>query len=129
MSTIFSRIIAGEIPAQKVYEDDRLIAILDINPIQKGHTLLIPKKPYRWLEECDDELIAHLFLTAKELMINMKQTLGCEYVHLNVEGVDVPHVHVHLIPSTTAEKNGQWNHVSYAEGEMEAYQKKLAMNI
>lgn len=129
MSSIFSRIISGEIPADKLYEDEHLIAILDINPIQKGHTLLIPKQEVRWVEQMDDPLWTHTFLVAKKMMEYMKVQLGCDYVQLVVEGVEVAHAHVHLIPSTLQIKNQEWHHVSYREWEVQHYKEKLTMNI
>lgn len=129
MSSIFSRIISGEIPAIKLYEDDHLLAILDVNPVQKWHTLLIPKKEIRWVEQLDEDLYSHLFAVAKKMMQHMKDTLHCEYVQLVVEWVEVPHAHIHLIPSMLSVKNQEWHHVSYAEWEKEDYSDKLRLSI
>lgn len=128
MSTIFTRIIDGEIPAQKIYEDDMVIAILDIEPVQKWHMLVITKHPYPWMQECDDASLSHAFLTAKKLMTHMKEKLWCDYVHLVVEWVQVPHFHIHLIPSMLPVKNAEWHHTKYEAGEMADYQAKLQMN-
>lgn len=125
MSTIFERIVAREIPAKIVYEDDMLLAFLDINPIQKWHTLLITKHPYQRMQDVDDATLAHAFLTAKKLMQHMKEKLGVEYIHLVVEWVEVPHFHIHLIPSMIAHKNAHREHHAYEEGEMDGYQQKL----
>lgn len=129
MPTIFERIIAGEIPSNKLYEDDKMIIIMDIHPVQKGHVLLIPKKVSTWLDECDDETVIHLMLMAKKMMKHMKSVLTCDYVHLVVEGVEVPHVHIHLIPSMLPVKNAEWHHVTYDEGEMDIYKEKLQLDI
>ncbi len=85
MKTLFTRIIEGEIPAQKIYEDDTVISILDINPIQKGHALVITKTPYAGMWECDEETLAHAFSVAKKLMIHMKNILNAEFVQVLVE--------------------------------------------
>ncbi len=96
--TIFEKIIDREIPADIVYEDDRVIAFLDISPVSKGHTLLITKSPYPWMTDTPDDDVANIFVTAKKLMIAMKSGIGCDYVQVGVVGKDVPHFHIHLIP-------------------------------
>lgn len=96
--TTFEKIIAREIPADIVYEDDISLAFLDINPVTKGHTLLISKLPYQWMTDVPDELVAKLFIKAKHIMLAMKERLGCDFVHVGVVGTDVPHFHIHLIP-------------------------------
>lgn len=127
MATLFERILAGEIPAQKIYEDDKVFAILDINPVQKGHVLLITKFPYRWIQDCDDETLAHAFVVVKKIIHHMKETLGCDYVNVVIEGLEVPHMHIKLIPSMASVKNAEWHHSEYEEGEMEQYAQKLQM--
>jgi len=96
--TIFSKIITREIPATIVYEDDLMIAFLDIAPISKGHTLLVTKEQHAWMDEAPDELIGKIFIQAKRIIQAMKQGIPCDYVQLGVVGVDVPHFHIHLIP-------------------------------
>lgn len=96
--TIFGKIIRGEIPATKVYEDEQFLAFLDINPVTKGHTLLIPKQQYTWIHEVPDELIALIFVKAKELINALRKGLPCDYVQVGVVGNEVPHFHIHLIP-------------------------------
>jgi histidine triad (HIT) family protein len=85
MSTIFTRIIQGEVPSHKIYEDSKCQAFLDINPITKGHTLLVPREEYTWMTDTPDELISHLFIVAKQLMQQMKQHLGANHVQLHIE--------------------------------------------
>lgn len=94
---VFCSIAAGQIPSTKVYEDNTVLAFLDIHPKGPGHILLIPKEHYRWFEEMPDELYDHVFRTAKKLSLDMK-TKGADHVQLGIVGKDVPHVHVHLIP-------------------------------
>ncbi len=95
---IFCKIGAGEIPHNKVYEDPNFIAFLDINPVNKGHTLLIPKKHSVWMHDTEDEIIEEIFKLSKKLMKAMIKGLPCDYVQVTVIGKDVPHFHVHLIP-------------------------------
>lgn len=97
--TIFNKIIRGEIPATKVYEDDKFLAFLDINPVTKGHTLLIPKIGYGRIEYVPEEVLSSIILQAKKIIVAMKQSLSCDFVQLEVVGKDVPdHFHIHLIP-------------------------------
>jgi histidine triad (HIT) family protein len=98
MKTVFEKIIDGEIPATKVYEDDKFLAFLDINPVYLGHTLLIPKTKYTWMQEAPDELIGEAFITAKKLMLAIKTGLLADLVQVGVVGKDVPYFHIHLIP-------------------------------
>ncbi len=96
---IFCKIIAGEIPTKKTFEDEQFIAFLDIHPHSPGHTLLIPKEHYQWFYDLPDELSDHLFRRSKILAKKIKEEYGSDYVRLSIAGDQVPHVHVHLIPS------------------------------
>jgi histidine triad (HIT) family protein len=96
--TVFSKIINRELPASIVFEDDISIAFLDIEPVTKGHTLLVSKEGYPWMTDVPDEIIMGLFVRAKKIMNAMKSSLGVDYVQLNIVGTDVPHFHIHLIP-------------------------------
>ncbi len=95
---IFCKIAKGEIPADKVYEDDKVIAFLDIHPKAPGHTLLIPKEHHRWFYEMPDAIAADLFNAAKLVALKLKADYSSDFVRLGIVGTDVPHVHVHLIP-------------------------------
>ncbi len=122
MSSIFTRIINREIPASIVYEDDICIAILDINPVQKWHTLVIPKQELEWMDDYDDATIAHCMVIAKNIMKHQKHMLaGLTHVYLVVEGLEVPHRHIHLIPSYEDTPQVHWPHVTYAQWETESY--------
>jgi histidine triad (HIT) family protein len=126
MSCIFCKIIAGEIPAAKVYEDDKCLAFLDIKPVNPGHVLLIPKEHYPTMVETPDDLVAYLFIKAKALMPVIKQTMQADYVAVSVVGVDVPHFHIHLIPRRFDDGlAGFWPTKTYAEGEMVATAEKI----
>ena len=100
---IFCKIGRGEIPANKIYEDDKAVAFLDIHPKGPGHALVIPKEHYRWFEEMPDELYTHVFKVVKELALKMKAD-GADHVQVGIVGKDVPHVHVHLIPRTPGQR-------------------------
>ena len=99
--TIFTRIIKGEIPSYKVAEDDRYYAFLDINPLKKGHTLVSPKLPEPeadYIFDLDDDLLAGMMVFAKKVAVGIKAATGCKRVGVAVLGMEVNHVHVHLIP-------------------------------
>ncbi len=98
MATIFSRIIAGEIPSYKVAEDDRYYAFLDINPLAKGHTLVVPKQEVDYFYDLDDETLAGMIKFAKRVAANIKRETGCTKVATVVLGLEVAHAHIHLIP-------------------------------
>ena len=98
MATIFSRIVAGEIPSYKVAEDENYYAFLDINPLAKGHTLVIPKKEVDYLFDLDDDTLVGLTIFAKKIAHKIKEQTGCVKVAMVVLGLEVPHAHIHLIP-------------------------------
>jgi histidine triad (HIT) family protein len=98
MATIFTKIINGEIPCYKIAEDDRFLAFLDIHPLAKGHTLVIPKQETDYLFDLDDELIAGLFVFAKKTARAIDSVMDCKRVGVAVLGLEVPHAHIHLIP-------------------------------
>ena len=98
MASIFSRIVAGEIPCYKVAEDDRYFAFLDINPMVKGHTLVIPKREVDYIFDLEDDELAGLHLFAKKIAVAMKDAFPCQRIGMAVLGMEVPHTHIHLIP-------------------------------
>ncbi len=100
--SIFTRIIKGEIPCEKVYEDDTVVAMLDIHPIQPGHILVIPKVQLSHFDDLDDETYAQVFAVVKKAAKRIKEVLNPGRVCLRIEGFDVPHVHVHVYPCDTA---------------------------
>jgi histidine triad (HIT) family protein len=100
---IFCKIGRKEIPTKPVYEDEKFIAFLDINPVREGHTLLIPKKHYRWFTDLPNDLYDEMFRTAKTLSIKMKEDYQADYVRLGIVGKDVPHTHIHLVPQKIEE--------------------------
>ena len=98
MATIFSKIIKGEIPSYKIAEDDRFFAFLDIHPLAKGHTLVIPKQEVDNLFDLDDETYKDLWLFAKKIARALDRSMTCERVGVAVVGLEVPHAHIHLLP-------------------------------
>ena len=98
MATIFSRIVAGEIPSYKVAEDEQFYAFLDINPLAKGHTLVIPKREVDYIFDLDDEEIAAMQVFAKKVACAIKRAFPCIKVGQAVLGLEVPHAHIHLVP-------------------------------
>ncbi len=98
MASIFTKIVNGEIPSYKVAEDENYYAFLDINPLQKGHTLVIPKKEIDYLFDLTNEELAGLMLFAKKVAKGIDKSIPCQRVGVAVLGLDVPHAHVHLVP-------------------------------
>ena len=103
--SIFTKIIKGEIPCYKIYEDDKTLAFLDIHPKQPGHTLVIPKKQVEFVWDLDDDDYRAVMATAKKVALHIRNTLGKPYVGELVVGVDVPHAHVHVYPFSTIEES------------------------
>ncbi len=98
MASIFTKIVRGEISAHKVAEDGMFLAFLDINPLAKGHTLVIPKKEVDNLFDLDDDTYRDLWLFAKKVAVALGNTMTCERVGVAVVGLEVPHAHIHLVP-------------------------------
>ena len=96
--TIFSRIIAGEIPCYKIAEDERFFAFLDINPMTKGHTLIIPKIEEDYIFKLDDKILADMMLFSKKLALAIEKAVPCVRIGVAIIGLEVPHAHIHLIP-------------------------------
>lgn len=101
MATIFSKIIAGEIPCYKVAENDDYFAFLDINPLAKGHTLVVPKCETDYIFDLDDQTLGGMVVFAKQIAAKIEKMTGCKKVAMVVLGLEVPHAHIHLIPMNT----------------------------
>ena len=126
MATIFSHIIAGEIPCYKVAEDDRFFAFLDINPVAKGHTLIVPKIEEDYLFDLDDVTLQAYILFAKKVAKAIEKAVPCKRVGVAVIGLDVPHAHIHLVPlNSEADINFAKEKLKLAPEEM----KSIAYNI
>ena len=98
MTTIFSKIVKNEIPSYRIAEDDRFYAFLDINPLAKGHTLVIPKKEVDYLFDLEDDLLAGMNVFAKKVARAIEKVITCKRIGVAVLGLEVPHAHIHLIP-------------------------------
>ena len=98
MTTIFSKIVKNEIPSYRIAEDDRFYAFLDINPLAKGHTLVIPKKEVDYLFDMEDDLLAGMNVFAKKIAKAIEKVVACKRIGVAVLGLEVPHAHIHLIP-------------------------------
>lgn len=101
MASIFSKIVAGQIPAHKVAETSEYLAFLDINPLTEGHLLVIPKKEVDYLFDLDSEIYVGLMMFAQIVAVGLKKAIPCERIGLTVIGLEVPHAHIHLIPMNT----------------------------
>ena len=106
MATIFTKIVEGQIPSYKIYEDKKFYAFLDINPMAKGHTLVIPKQEVDYLFDIDDTMLSEMVVVAKKIAKAMEQAVACTRVGMMVIGLEVPHAHIHLIP---IQKEGDMN--------------------
>ena len=129
MSSIFTKIINGDIPAYKIAEDDNFLAFLDINPNAKGHTLCIPKQETDKIFDLDHELYLGLMKFSKEIAIALEKTVPCERVGMAVVGLEVPHAHVHLIPLNEMDEMRFINKVSLSKDEFEALAKSIHENL
>ncbi len=98
MTSIFSKIIRGEIPSYKVAEDDQFIAFLDIRPLAKGHTLVVPKQEVDYIFDLKDELLADMMIFSKKVGLAIEKVIPCKRMGMTVLGLEVPHAHIHLVP-------------------------------
>jgi histidine triad (HIT) family protein len=115
---LFCKIVSGEIPCVKIWEDEDSLAFLDINPASDGHTLLIPKEHYKNMEETPKDLLAKLFINAQGLMPKLRKSLDADFVAVSVVGNDVPHFHIHLVPRKFDDGLAEfWPTKNYPEGE------------
>lgn len=129
MSSIFTKIVNGEIPAYKIAEDDNYLAFLDVNPNAKGHTLCIPKQEIDKIFEMDDELYLGLMKFSKKIAVALEKAVPCKRVGMAVVGLEVPHAHVHLIPLNHMDEMRFHNKVSLSKEEFEALAKSIAANL
>ena len=98
MATIFTKIIKGEIPCYRIAEDERYFAFLDINPLHEGHTLVVPKLEVDYIYDLDDNTLAGLILFSKKVASAIEQVVHCKRIGVAVVGLEIPHVHIHLVP-------------------------------
>ncbi|TVR79574.1 MAG: HIT domain-containing protein [Chitinophagaceae bacterium] len=130
MSTIFTKIIKGEIPSHKVYEDDEFFAFLDINPLAEGHTLVIPKLETDYILDLESPLYADLWLAAKKVAKAVEKSVKCERIGFSVIGLEVPHVHIHIIPiNSVGDMNFSKEKLSFTDKEFRDLAIKIQQNI
>ncbi|WP_034886924.1 HIT family protein [Gillisia sp. Hel_I_29] len=129
MSTIFTKIINGEIPSYKVAETDKFLAFLDVNPNAKGHTLCIPKKEVNKIFDLDKDTYSDLMEFSRQVAIGLEKTVSCKRVGMAVIGLEVPHVHVHLIPLNKMTEMDFSHKVTLSSEEMDELADAIKGNI
>lgn len=129
MASIFSKIVAGEIPCYKVAETDQFLAFLDINPVVRGHVLCIPKKEVDYIFDLDDAMFCDLHLFAKSVAKGLKKVCPCIKVGEAVVGIDVPHVHIHLMPLNKPGDLNFGHHVEMSPDELKVLAAEIGAAI
>ena len=126
MATIFSKIISGEIPAYKILENDQFLAFLDVFPLVKGHTLVIPKREIDYIFDLDDKELGDMMFFAKKVSNAIKSAYPCKKIGVSVVGLEVPHAHIHLIPiNEVADMNFSKPKLSFTKEEMESMAESI----
>ncbi len=129
MSSIFTKIIKGEVPCYKIAEDDNFLAFLDVNPNAKGHTLCVPKQEIDKIFDIDDDLFIGLMQFSKKIAIALEKTVPCKRIGMAVIGLEVPHAHVHLIPLNEMGEMTFKNKVTLTKEEFEELAKRIKANL
>ena len=129
MSSIFTKIINGEIPCYKIAEDDNFLAFLDVNPNAEGHTLCIPKQEINKLFDIEDDLYLGLMAFSKKIAVALEKTVPCKRIGMAVIGLEVPHAHVHLIPLNEMDEMRFQNKVSLTKEAFEDLAKAIQNNL
>ncbi len=130
MATIFTKIINGDIPSYRIAEDENFYAFLDINPLKKGHTLVVPKKETDYLFDIDDDQLAAMILFSKKVAAALKNSYPCNRIAVVVLGLEVPHAHIHLIPMDSMEDvNFKNPKLKFSPEEFKEIAAKISKNI
>ena len=130
MATIFSRIVKGEIPCYKIAEDDRFFAFMDINPVAKGHTLVIPKREVDYIFSLEDNEIADMMVFAKKVAKAIEKAVPCKRIGVAVIGLEVPHAHIHLIPiNQEGDMDFKKEHVHMSDEEFKEVQARIVAQL
>lgn len=129
MSSIFTKIINGEIPCYKIAEDANFLAFLDVNPNAKGHTLCVPKKEIDKIFDIEDDLYLGLMQFSKKIALALEKTVSCKRIGMAVIGLEVPHAHVHLIPLNEMDQMRFQKKVTLTKEEFEALAKEIQANL
>ena len=130
MAGLFAKIASGEIPSYKIAEDEYFFAFLDVNPLVKGHTLVIPKKEIDYIFDLDDPLYANFLLFAKRIAKAIKKTIPCKRIGVAVIGLEVPHAHIHLVPLNTMDDiNFSKAKIKLPEHEFQEIAREIILNL
>jgi len=129
MSSIFTKIVNGEIPCYKIAEDDKFLAFLDVNPNAKGHTLCIPKQEIDKIFDLEDDLYLGLLQFSKKIAVALEKTIPCKRIGMSVIGLEVPHAHVHLIPLNEIDEMRFQNKVLLTKEEFESIVKAVQVHL
>ena len=129
MASIFTKIINGEIPCYKIAEDDNFIAFLDVNPNAKGHTLCVPKQEINKLFEMEEDHYLNLLKFSRTIAVALEKAISCKRIGMSVIGLEVPHVHVHLIPLNEMDEVRFQKKVSFTKEEFEEIAKNIKANL
>ena len=126
MSTVFSKILAGEIPCYKIAENDNFLAFLDVNPLVAGHTLVIPKIEQDYIFDLDNQVLESLIVFSKEVAVKLKKAIPCKRIGVSVIGLEVPHAHIHLIPiNSIQDMNFSKEKASFSPSELQDLQNQI----
>ncbi|MBP6585285.1 MAG: HIT family protein [Flavobacterium sp.] len=129
MASVFTKIINGEIPCYKIAEDDNFIAFLDVNPNAKGHTLCVPKQEINKLFEMEEDHYLNLMKFSRTIAVALEKAVSCKRIGMSVIGLEVPHVHVHLIPLNEMDEVRFQKKVSFTKEEFEEIAKNIKANL
>ncbi|MGY5846280.1 HIT family protein [Salegentibacter sp. HM20] len=129
MASIFTKIVKGEIPAYKIAEDSQFLAFLDVNPNAKGHTLCIPKKEVDKIFDLEEEMYQELMRFSRKVALALEKTVPCKRVGMAVVGLEVPHVHVHLIPLNSMNDMDFSNNLEMTKEEFEELAQSIHVNL
>ncbi|MEZ7900674.1 MAG: histidine triad (HIT) family protein [Flavobacteriales bacterium] len=126
MSSIFTRIIKGELPCYKIAENDKFLAFLDVNPLVKGHTLVIPKQEIDYIFDVEDSLLSEMMIFSKQVALKIEKVIPCKRIGVAVIGLEVAHAHIHLVPMQSAnDVNFTQPKLSFSKKEMEEVLNKI----
>lgn len=126
MSSIFTKIVKGEIPCHKVAEDENFLAFLDITPVRRGHVLVIPKNEVDYIFDLSDDTISDIFVFSKKVAVKLKKAFPCKKIGVTVIGLEVPHAHIHLIPiNSLADMNFMQEKLLLSQDELKEIAEKI----
>lgn len=130
MATIFSKIVQGEIPSYRIAENDKFFAFLDINPLAKGHTLVVPKMEVDYLFDMEDDLLAEMNVFSKKVARAIEKVVSCKRIGVAVLGLEVPHAHIHLIPiNSEADISFSRPKLKFTEEEFKELAEKIGKGV